>query len=317
MKTNEIISIIITLVGLISFATLFTFLYKSFTKSAIKEVDSGKRDMDLIQTIVDEKGKKKKKVAGIFKSVIFYLIMLMIIPVFIFSMINKATGKVNSIGGKSVLVVASGSMSEKNKDNTFVNDASLQANYNMDNQFQKFDMIFIQEVNDPSEINLYDVIAFKSRKGDIVIHRVVNIHGDNKDNISYVTQGDALAVEDGLRPSYEDVIGVYTSKRIRGIGAIILFCQSYAGIITILSLIYILSMIEYMNNKIKKEEDKRLDKLKEVLSYDEKIQGPITTHFYEEIHYNGRAYRFNDNGYVDSNALNVEETSIEREKKDD
>ena len=315
MKSNEIISIIITLIGLISFATLFTFLYKSFANSAIKDVNSGKRDMELIQTIVESNGKKKRKVAGIFKSVIFYLIMIMIIPIFIFSMINKASGKVNSFNGKSVLVVASGSMSEKNKDNTFVNDPSLQQNYNMDNQFSKFDMIVIKEVNDPSEINLYDVIAFRSKKGDIVIHRVVNIHGDNKDNISYVTQGDALAVEDGLRPNYDDVIGVYTSKRIKGIGAIILFCQSSAGIITILSLIYILSMLEYMNNKITKEEDKRLNELKEVLSFDENKHEEIKTFFYEEIHYNGNAYRFNDNGFVDSKKL--DEQSIEREKKDD
>ena len=329
MSSNEIISLVITLVGLISFATLFTFLYRSFAKSSIAEINDGKRDIDLVKTIADEEGiKKKQKTKKIVKNVIFYLLLAILIPVLIFSLVDRISGNVTMVGGKANITVASGSMSYKNEGNSFVNDENLCQNYVMDNQFKKYDIITIKKVDSPDDINLYDVIAFRTKDGKNVIHRVVNII-DNNGKITYVTQGDALPSEDGLRPSYDDVIGVYTNHKINGLGIVILFCQSSAGLITILSLIYCVSMLENINNKISNAEKERVKKIKDVLNY-QNDSDAITTTFYEEINYKGYAYRFNDQGFVDKRPVEIKEEvksletteenkeqPLEREKKDD
>ena len=54
MSSAEIISLIVTIIGVFSFATIFTILYQSYATSQINEIQSGKKDLELIDEVIYE-----------------------------------------------------------------------------------------------------------------------------------------------------------------------------------------------------------------------------------------------------------------------
>ena len=305
MNPKEILSLIVTIIGVFSFATIFTILYRSYATSSITEIMSGKRDIELMDEVIYEQQanvRKKKKITAVIKTVIFYSFLALVIPLFAFALINRIQGNATTLGDKTIMVVASGSMSY--------------------NQFDQYDIIVLQRVEKPEQIQLYDVIAFRASDGTNIIHRIVKVENKNGE-YSYITQGDARPASDGHNPSFDDVIGVYTSKRIKTIGMFIMFFQSYAGIITILSLIYCMFMIDSINSKIVNAENKRLAQLEKAIDYKENasLEG-AKSEFIETIYYKGYAYKFNESGFLDKEEIKEEQDSSEEvivkiiEKKD-
>ena len=311
MEKIELISLIITFVGVVSFAIVFTVLYRSYTKSTIQEVSTGQRDIDLIDMALYEKQKKNKKSTKILKmvkNVLFYTILAIVVPIFIFSIVNRFQGRTTMIGDKGIMVVASGSMSERHKNNDYLVENDIT------NQFNTYDIIVLEKVEAQEDIELYDVIAFKNNKGINIIHRVIDIRDVNGE-IRYVTQGDANADKDDYTPNYGDVIGRYTNQRVKSLGIFIIFFQSYSGMITIASLIFCLVMIDRYNLQIENEQNKRLTHLGEIINQvnDDDIDN-IKTSFKETICYKGFVYHFDENGFVDKEELDDEELSNKSEK---
>ena len=79
MTSIEIISLIVTFIGVFSFATIFTILYKSYATSQIAELRSGKKDIELIDEVIYErqaKTKRRRKIGKIIKNIVFYTILL-------------------------------------------------------------------------------------------------------------------------------------------------------------------------------------------------------------------------------------------------
>ena len=309
MSPAEILSLVVTLIGVCSFATIFTILYKSYATSSIAEITSGKRDVELMDEVIYEQKdsvKKKRKITNRIKTIVFCIFLLIVVPIFVFAIINKIQGNTTMIGDKTVMVVASGSMSYKDEGNKYVNDVNLTIQYNMDNQFDQYDIIVLEKVTSPEDLHLYDVVAFKAKDGSNIIHRIVKIEIKNG-VYTYTTQGDARPKEDGQNPKFEDIIGVYTNKRIKSVGMFIMFFQSYAGIITVLSLLYCMFMIDKFNNNILKSENKRLEQLENAIGYKNDSEfGDIKSEFIETIYYKGFAYRFNESGFIEKEEINEE-----------
>ena len=154
------------------------------------------------------------------------------------------------------------------------------------------------------DIKLYDVIAYRNDTQINIIHRIIDI--DYGLETKYVTRGDVYdsSKTDSYRPVYEDIIGRYTGKRIPGVGIFILFLQSYAGIITVLSLVYCLIMIDSMSNKINKVQAEREEKLQQAMDYSsEQALKDIKQEFKETIYYKGYAYTFDENGFIDKEEI--------------
>ena len=300
MTSTDIISTVVTFIGVFSFATLFTILYKSYASSQIAEIKSGKRDIEIIDEVIYERQqhvKNRRKVIGLIRTIAFYVIIIIIIPVFVFSLINKVMGNVMMIGNKAVMVVATGSMGYKNEANDYL------FNRNLNNQFQQYDIIVLEKVKQ-SDINLYDVIAYENDKGMNIIHRIISIEPGS--STKYVTRGDIYdsSKTDLYKPVYEDVIGRYTGKRIPSVGIFIMFLQSYAGIITVVSLVYCLIMIDRTSEKINKVQQERIDKLEEALDYlDESSKDCLKAEYKETIYYKGFAYTFDENGFIDKTEI--------------
>lgn len=310
MSSIEIVSLIVTFLGVASFAIVFTILYSSYSSSSIKEIKSGKRDIELMDEMIyesQEKVIKRKKVSKKIRSIVLTLLMILIVPIFLFSLINKIQGNVTMIGNRSLMVVASGSMSQKNQANPYLIENQL------DNQFNTYDMIFLSKVHQEADLQLYDVIAYKNNQGIHVIHRIIAI--EEKDGkICYVTRGDANNASDAYQPTLEDVIGKYTGKRIKTIGIFVLFLQSYPGIITIFSLIYCLLMIDHFSSKMNQVQENRMKELSAAMgAYEKNSTAAIKTEFVEAIYYKDFVYIFDEQGFIEKRSLDEEKKHTKEE----
>lgn len=297
MNSAEIISLVVTIVGVGSFSAIFTILYSNYANMSITELKSGKRDIELIDEVIydrQDKIKKRNKIFSIIRSVCFYLILIIVVPIFVVALFNKVTGNVMMIGDKTLMVVASGSMSEKHENNTYLDT------YGLDNQFQTGDIILLEKVNSAAELKKFDVIAFTNNSDTNIIHRIKEIRFDG----TYETRGDANKDSDTYNPKFNDVIGKYTGKKINGVGIFILFFQSYSGIITIISLVYCLVMIDRITNKISKVQLKRIELLEEAIGLQNEVEiGKFKAAYIETIYYKGYAYHFKEGSFIDKEEL--------------
>jgi signal peptidase len=293
MNLLEIIAAVATSIGVISFAAMFTLLYRSYSTSSIRELKTGKRDIELMDEYIYDSNpsvQMRQRVWGIVKNVCFYGILALLIPVFALSMINKFQGNVTMVGSHSLMVVASGSMSEKNSANDYLEENGL------DNQFNTYDLIVLEQVNE-SDLKLYDVIAFVDDTGRNVIHRIVGFGADG----SFITRGDANNTDDLFHPTFENVIGRYADKRVPALGSLVMFLQSVGGVVTLLSLVYCILMLERFNSKMRKEEEARLQQLCSAIELDleqSEDEHAMRADFVETLYYKGFVYLFNEQGFV-------------------
>lgn len=309
MKVTDIIAIAVTIIGVISFVIVISILYKHYIDTSIAELKRGDRDIELIDSMVYENKpsvKKKRKAINITKNIVYYTFLAFIIPIFGLSIYSKIKDNVTSIGGNSVLVVASGSMSEKNESNDYL------YTYNLNDQFQTYDMIIVSKVADVSKLSTFDIIAFKNNKGINIIHRIKEIIVVN-DEVRFITRGDANNTDDAYRPKFDDVIGVYSGRRIKGIGMSVMFFQSYAGIITVVSVVYTMIYISFFNRKL---EDATFDR--KVLLDDTFDIDNLNDDSYLEFEFinQGKIY-YRDNVYIfDSKQLIDKHPMDENEKEE-
>lgn len=291
MSSLEIIAAVATSLGVLTFAVIFTVLYSVYTKTSIKEVRAGKRDIELMDAYIHEMKRSvkiRRKIGSVLKGVCFYGILAVLIPVFAVSMINKAQGNVTMLGRRAVMVVASGSMSVQHPSNAY-----LSAN-GLDNQFDTYDMIVLERVEE-GELQLYDVIAFVDHTGKNVIHRIIAVNADG----SFTTRGDANNTNDEFHPRYENIVGRYTNRHIPAVGSLIMFLQSPGGMVTLLALVYCIVMLDRFNGKLRDEEADRLDQLCTAIDFDpEYTAGKPRAEFVETLYYKGYVYLFNERGFV-------------------
>lgn len=308
MTTTEIISLIVTIIGIVSFSSIFTILYGSYASMTMNEIRSGKKDIELIDEIIYQKRDnviKRRKIWGYINTVAFSILMAIIVPLFIFTAISKFTNNPFIISSKSIMVVASGSMSEKNKVNDYLDT------YNLDNQFDKYDIIIIEKVKSPVDIKLYDVVAYENEDGKNIIHRIVSLNP----NGTYDTKGDANEAIDPDHPRFSNIIGKYTEKKINGVGIFIMFFQSYSGMITILSLVYCVLMLDKISNKMNKVQDERADYLEQVFDFTNgEYNNNINADYAEVIYYKGFAYHFKNEIFVDK--VEISEEPLNQRAKD-
>ena len=307
MTSVEIISLIVTAIGVASFAAIFTILYRNYTISNIVEINAGKRDIELIDDFIYSEQSstlKRRKAFKIIKTVLFYLLLFLLVPIFVFSLLNKLNGEQTMLGGKGFMVVASGSMSQRHEDNTYLDTHSL------DNQFNTYDIIILNEVTSPSQLKQYDVIAFVNDKGINVIHRIIDIEYTST-GVTYVTRGDSNNTSDAYHPTFKDVIGVYSNEKIDLLGIFVLFFQSYGGMVTIVALVYCLFMLERYNTQAEQVQTARIELLRNAIDIRsiQSAKDDVKTEFVEKIYYKGYAYYFSEDGFVSKEEIASEQTA--------
>ena len=291
MNAFELIAALVTGIGVASFATIFTILYAN---SAVAEYESGKLDIELIDETILSNIRNKKKQRRIFrrvKQILSGILVAILVPFLFLSVYSKIVNGVAMIGGRGLIAVASGSMSFKNPENTYL--------VNIHNQFDTYDMIMLQRPASSNDLQMYDVIAYVNDEGVNIIHRIVGFR-HTSDGLRFVTRGDSNNADDEYSPLFRDVIGKYTGERVPYIGVFVMFLQSYSGIITVTAVIYCLVMIEHMGNKIQNARGKRLQLLQESIDFKtETVQDEsLDSSFTETVYFKEYAYTFDENGFV-------------------
>ena len=299
MSQFELIATIVTAVGVVSFATIFTILYRSYANAAVAEYASGQADVDLIEETILENARSRQKHHRILrrvKQVLTILFVLLLIPFLFLSLYSKITHGIAMINGRGLIAVASGSMSEKNSANPYL--------AGLDNQFNTYDMITLERVESPSDVRLYDVIAFVNDEGINVIHRVVGFQS-TAGGVRYITRGDSNNADDSYKPAFEDLLGRYTDQRIPYVGVFVMFLQSYSGIITVLTVIYCLFMIEGVSSKLHRAREERLALLQDSIDFRTETVSDesLGSSFVETVYFKNFAYTFDEKGFVSKTEL--------------
>lgn len=294
MDKLELIASIVTGVSVISFAAIFTILYKIYANAVTAEYETGKCDVDLIEeTIRDNKrnARLRTKVARVLKKILFGVVLAVLIPLLLIALYTKLTGGVAMINGHGVIAVASPSMSQKNSANPYLAD--------INDQFDMYDIIMLEDVRSDGDLGMYDVIAYVNDEGVNIIHRIVGTENTSS-GLRYITRGDYNNTDDKYHPSVDDVLGKYTGDKVPFVGAFVIFLQSFSGIVTVLAVIYCLIMIESVGNAIYDAREERLLFLQESIDFgNETVQDDkLDYSFTETVYYKNYAYTFDENGLI-------------------
>ena len=304
MTNEEILTLVVTSLCVVSLSIVFTLFYVHYYKNSIKTIDEGRKDIEIIDDNIDEQLKAKSKKHKIFVIVIktiSYLFSALVFAVFVLSVINRISGGSIVVGNSTVLVVETGSMSYKNEVNTYLES--------YDNQIATYSIIGLDKVEE-NELKLYDVIAFKNNENEIIIHRIIGIENDR-----YLTRGDANDSTDSYRPVFEDVIGVYNEFNIPYLGIFIIFLQSNSGIVTVIAILYCLILFGILSDKIERKLETRKKELLEVIDVD--INNKNLNHdFIERIYYKGYVYSFNNNNFIGKEKIKDDDINTPNEKSE-
>ena len=250
MNTIAIIAIVVVVLLTALIFGLVWLGYKSCLKIYKIEVDQGKHD----EAILKEYHAKKNK-RGLIGIIASYVVLSLLAGLFITGVVYKARGENLSIKNQVALVIKSESMSDyyndeyKTKCESNLYDSTL--------QFDIGDICVFNKIAQDDDLVEGKVYGYKY-KNIIVTHRLVGI----KDGL-YEFRGDNNSISDPYFVKRENIVYQYTGQKVPGIGAFILYAQSYFGIWSLIGImgVTVCSEIVYRKiDKINKERDKLIYK---------------------------------------------------------
>lgn len=131
-------------------------------------------------------------------SAIYFIIMATFLSM---TLITKSANKLTEINNQYLVSVVSDSMAEKNKDNTYLEDNSL------NNQLYKYDVCLFDKVSNIKDLKIYDIVIYKNNENKYITHRLIKISLDE----TLVVKGDNNTIEDSPI-SIDQVYGKYSTK---------------------------------------------------------------------------------------------------------
>jgi len=235
----------ITIITIVVVALLTTTIfglawlgYSSCLKSYRMEVDQKKHD----EIIFKEYHAKKKNKSGLVGNICFYLALTALVGLFITGVVYKARGENLSFGNQAVLVIKTGSMSDYyNKD---LADEYYLLGYK-EYHFEASDICIFEKLSKNTKLVKGEVYGYKY-KNIIITHRLI----DDADGV-YEFKGDNNPASDPYHVKRENIVYHYTGKKIPGVGAFILYAQSYFGIWSLFGITTILISSEIVYFKLK------------------------------------------------------------------
>ncbi len=316
MSSVEILSLIVTALCLISFCLVFTFLFRHYYLSNIEEINKGNADqeiLDLEKEEIKKKTRKHAKAIRITKKVASYGIFAIVLVIFGFSLYGRFFNNNLSFGNSGLIVISSGSMSERNEDNDYL------FSNNLTNQFDTYDIIGVSGYQSIDDVKQYDVVAFKNTEGTIIVHRIIEIKEVNGENV-FITRGDSNNTSDTNFQykdylTFDNIIGYYNGTRVPLLGVFIIFLQSNAGIITIIAIGYCLIMFDHYNTKFEDALSKRTSLLVNTLKYDFTSDLKLDTVTENLTLYNDKIYTFIDGNIYEEKEVDESLKSIFEAKK--
>lgn len=262
MTRKEIGVLVLIIVLLLAILGAFGLFFLRYKRKVEEDSENGEYDLELLNDFkknTNPKVKKKKRAFRIVQRVLSISLIVVVSALLVFGVCDKL-GFLKS-GSKSIIVVASGSMSKKHPDNDYLFENHL------DDQFPTFSIIVIEKV-DPDDLRQFDTIVYKDNHNTNIIHRIRRIEISDSGR-QFITRGDANNENDTFIPKDKDVQGRYTGVYVPVLGAFVLFVQSPLGMATMVALIIGLILVDNTRNRVLTIHGKRLNFLLEKLSLDE------------------------------------------------
>lgn len=253
MNTITIITVVVVALLTVVIFGLTWLAYSSCVKAYGGEVSRGEHDRE----IYDESSRRGGR-GVVVRTVASCVLLAALLGLFAVGVAYKARGGNIEINGQTALVVKSGSMSR-------FHDDALEAeyrerNYDVTLQFSVGDLCLFEAMAPDAEPVEGGVYGYKY-KDFIVTHRLV---GEPERGL-YRFRGDANPGADQFSVRREDIVYRYTGNRVPGIGAFVLFAQSYFGLWSAVGVTAIAVGSEVTNRRIRKINKERAYALREGL----------------------------------------------------
>ena len=181
----------------------------------------------IYDSIIDDKRRNKK--FQIIYNIFFGILYAVLVVIFGFALGFRLGGEQLFFGNTTLMTIQTGSMETINNENKHIFEN------NLTDQIEQFSLIGIDKVAQ-EDIELYDILAYQSESGDIIVHRVTRIYTSSDTNITYYTlKGDAntSSSAEELTLTYDKVIGRYNGFQNYGLGVTLTYLQSNIGLVAI------------------------------------------------------------------------------------
>ena len=262
---SSIVTIIILFILSILVVGLMIFAYIQIIKNTKEMSKRGLLDEEMLK----DKEKKEKKASRIVIDTLSIALTSVVVIFCGMGLYYKLSGDQFTLNNKTTMVIASNSMEDcisNEYKSQLVNNFQEYRNCSYDDadyyikasQFNAGDMLEFTLLNGEEDLQLYNIYGYKNSKGEVIVHRLVDIKGDK-----YIFRGDNTPGND-LVVSRSQILYSYTNTHLGGVGYFVLFASSGFGIysLVIVSAIFIMSDVakhEYTKikqNRIKEIEEK-------------------------------------------------------------
>lgn len=194
-----------------------------------------------LETDQEKRKKAKSRKRKIVLSVIFYILAITLIVV---GIVNKINNNQIVIGDTTYVTIETGSMSYVNESNTYLTEKDLT------NQIPEKSFIGLNKVNNPSSLRLYDVAAYKSESGQLIVHRIIAEKVINGERY-FTFRGDANELSDYYLVSENSVLYTFNGYINQPLGYFFSYLASYQSMVALLYAIIALNVIDYYDKKKK------------------------------------------------------------------
>ncbi len=208
--------------------------------------------------MAQNKTQKKKSAWEVILNILLWIIIVAVLFVDVVGVICKLQGDdtLNFFGYRAYLVANSPSMSKIHESNMhYLADRQ-------DEQFGANDLIFIKPVEDPSQLQIYTVVAYRNDKGKTIVHRIIDkleyVNENGETVRMYTCRGDANNANDPYLVDERQIVGIYWATWGETPATLIRFTQSIYGIIAMAGCLFIYFFacfwIELLADKQRKEQ---------------------------------------------------------------
>lgn len=160
------------------------------------------------------------------------------------------------------LAIVSGSMSKKDSANKYLKENDL------NDQFPTGSTILVHKMPEKDDLKLYDVVAYKNKKGVTVVHRIISFgYYDSSSHFietkditkadKFVFRGDYNTANDADYVEYSNMIGIYKGENVPYLGYFVQFAQSYFGLACFVALVAIIISYDSFEGKNRRMEIER------------------------------------------------------------
>jgi hypothetical protein len=239
--------------AIISIAVIVTL-----TKTSLRLIFHGAEDKKILKEYRKAQKKGRKKKGKALDALLSVLLCAIFAVAFGFSLYVNFNEDKYFEDIPTLKVVQSDSMSKKYEKNKYLTEN------NLNNQFDRFDVILVYQAPAEEELELYDIVVYEMEyqgEAQYIIHRIVGIEEPNEKHPNkrlFQTQGDAVARPDANIVKYSQIKAIYRGERVPLVGSFIMFLQSPAGWMCMILMLAATIATPIIDKKLEKERNKRL-----------------------------------------------------------